>query len=75
MERYKNLSGESGVAAYEIGDDYIRVEFKDGATYLYNNAVTGAHNIEEMKKLANNGKGLNSYISRHVRKKYASKSS
>jgi len=27
MERYKNRSGNSGVVAYEIGDDSIAVEF------------------------------------------------
>jgi hypothetical protein len=73
MERYKNLSGISGVAAYETGSDYIKVEFKDGGSYLYNNAVTGIRNIEEMKKLASSGKGLNTYINSHVRKAYASK--
>lgn len=40
MERYKNLNGDSGVATYEIGQDFIRVEFKTGAIYLYTNART-----------------------------------
>ncbi|MEA3494262.1 MAG: hypothetical protein U9R38_07780 [Candidatus Margulisiibacteriota bacterium] len=73
MERYKNLSGKSGVAAFENGEDNIIVQFKDGGKYLYNNAVTGAGHIVEMKKLAISGRGLNSYINRHVRKAYASK--
>ena len=73
MERYKNLSGISGVAAYEIGSDYIKVNFKDGGSYLYNNAKTGIRNIEEMKKLAGVGRGLNTYINGHVKKAYASK--
>lgn len=73
MERYKNLSGSSGVVAYEIGPDFIRVQFADGAVYLYNNAITGLHNIEHMKQLAKNGQGLNSFINTTVRKAYARK--
>lgn len=31
MEHYKNIGGDSGVAAYEIGQGSITVQFKDGA--------------------------------------------
>jgi len=41
MERYKNLGGDSGVTAYEIGQGSITVQFKDGAVYLYNNQSAG----------------------------------
>lgn len=73
MERYKNLSGDSGVAAYEIGPDFIRVQFTDGALYLYTYASAGSHNIEQMKQLARKGQGLNSFINTTVRKLYARK--
>jgi len=73
MERYKNLGGDSGVVAYEIADDSIKVEFSDGSLYLYNYQSAGSDNIEQMKGLAIAGKGLNSFINRNVRKKYASK--
>ena len=73
MERYKNLGGDSGVSAYEIGDDYIKVEFNDGSLYLYNYGSAGSHNIEHMKTLAVNGRGLNGFINTNVKKKYASK--
>jgi hypothetical protein len=73
MERYNNLSGDSGVVAYEVGPDFIRVQFSDGAVYLYNNASAGLHNIEHMKQLARNGQGLNSFINTAVRKAYARK--
>ena len=34
MERYNNIGGDSGVSAYEIGDDYIIVKFSGtGRTY------------------------------------------
>jgi len=74
MQQYKNISGDSGVVAYETGDDYIKVKFIDGAVYLYTNAVTGQHHINQMKKLAATGLGLSAYISKHVRNRYAAKS-
>lgn len=73
METYKNLGGDSNVSSFEIGNDYIKVEFNDRAIYVYTYASAGNHNIEEMKDLATNGEGLNSFINRYVRKKYASK--
>lgn len=73
VERYKNLSGNSGVAAYEIGEDSIKVEFRDGHRYLYTYQSAGKENIEHMKELAITGRGLNTFISRYVRKRYASR--
>lgn len=73
MERYRNLNGDSGVVAYEDGPDFIRVQFSDGAIYLYTNVSAGTHNIERMKQLAKNGQGLNSFINLNVRKAYARK--
>jgi hypothetical protein len=73
MERYKNLGGDSGVSAYEIGDDSITVQFTSGAVYLYTYKGAGSSNIEKMKLLAAAGKGLNSYIKRYVNKGYESK--
>ena len=73
MQRYRNLSGDSGVVAYEIGRDSIDVKFKDGWTYLYTYASAGPSQIEEMKKLAVAGQGLCKYIVQHVHKSYAAK--
>jgi hypothetical protein len=73
MQSYLNLGGDSGVIAYEIGEDFIIVEFKDRSQYLYNYAMTGSGNVERMKQFAISGRGLNSYISRTVRKLYAAK--
>ena len=70
MEKYKNLRGTSGVSAYEIGYDNIKVKFKDGIVYVYNNSVTGSQNINTMKTLALNGMGLNTFINKSVRKMY-----
>jgi len=73
MERYKDIDGDSGVAGYEIGPDYIRVKFSDGSVYLYTYASAGPNNIEEMKRLAATGEGLNAFIIKNVRKRYAKK--
>ncbi len=73
MERYSNLGGNSGIAAYESGPDFIRVQFSDGAVYLYTYASAGSHNIERMKQLARSGQGLNSFINTNARKAYARK--
>lgn len=73
MERYKNLSGNSGIAFYEIESESITVQFTTGATYLYNYKSAGQHHIEQMKALAIAGRGLNSYIIGNVNKRYARK--
>jgi hypothetical protein len=44
MERYKNLGGDSGVVAYEIGADSIKVGFSDGSLYLYTYGSAGQYN-------------------------------
>lgn len=73
MEDYRNLGGDSGVAAYEIGAEFIRVEFKDGSIYLYTYSSAGSHKIEHMKQLARGGEGLNAFINTDVRKAYERK--
>ena len=73
MERYANRSGDSGVAAYQIGTNYIWVQFTSGHVYEYTYASAGAANIETMKTLARDGRGLCSFIKRHVDKKYSRK--
>lgn len=58
MQRYKNLGGDSNVKAYEIGDDYIIVEFGGGRHYMYDYQTTGEKAVEVMKELALSGRGL-----------------
>lgn len=70
MQRYAKYGGDSGVAAFEIGDDRIIVQFNDGSLYLYTNGSAGRSNVERMKQLAKAGQGLNEYINRWVRKSY-----
>jgi len=73
MEGYANRSGNSGVAAFQIGDDYIWVQFTSGAIYEYTYSSAGAGNIEEMKTYASLGSGLCSFIKRYVNKNYSRK--
>ncbi|CAG4887410.1 hypothetical protein R70241_00424 [Paraburkholderia saeva] len=76
VETYLNRSGDSGVSAYEIGDDFIAVQFRpSGDVYWYTRASVGARHLAAMKDLALKGRGLSTYISAHpdVREGYAKK--
>ena len=64
-QRYLNRSGNSGVTAYEIGEDYIWVEFVGGARYLYTRCGVGSNRLAAMQELALDGQGLSSFIGRH----------
>jgi len=76
MQPYSNLSGDSGVLAYQIGAVYIIVQFKHGqyTFYKYTYASAGSGVIETLKALAQQGRGLNSYISTN-KPGYSSKAS
>ena len=75
MTPYCNLSGESNVVSYEITEDSIHVVFRSGThrNYLYNSVKPGRATVDQMKSLAEQGRGLNSYISRVVRSNFARK--
>jgi len=75
MQRYANLSGHSGVVAYEFDADSITIKFAGGDRYLYTKDSAGAAHIVRMCELAESGRGLTTYISQHVRDRYAKKSS
>ena len=73
MERYRNLDGNSGVAAFRIGDAFIEVRFEEGGTYLYNHDTPGARDVAAMQRHARAGRGLATYINQHVRDRYAAR--
>lgn len=75
MQTYKDIDRDSGIARYEYGADWIEIEFKTGSTrlYRYTYASAGQGNVENMKLLAEQGEGLNSFIMRNVANRYASK--
>jgi hypothetical protein len=73
MPAYANLGGKSNVKSYEFGDGFIRVTFKDGRTYVYDYPTTGKAMVDQMIILARAGQGLNSFVTRVVKSRYASK--
>lgn len=73
MHRYRNTSGESGVVAYDIDKDAITIEFTGGERYLYTERSAGAENIARMQELAREGRGLSTFVSQHIRSRYARK--
>ena len=74
MRPYRRLNPDSGARAFDAGPDWIKVQFADGRTYLYSYASAGPFLVEQMKLLARAGKGLCTFISRHARDKYATRS-
>lgn len=73
MERYKNLGGQSGIVEYEIMVNGITIRFRDGWNYLYNTQSTSPDNIRQMQQFAVQGRGLNSFITRVVRRGFLRK--
>ena len=74
MRKYKNISRDSGVTAFEIGNDYIKIKFRGPEIYTYNYIKPGKPRVEVMKTLALEGRGLSTFISQEVRDDYFSKS-
>lgn len=71
MQPYLNSTGKSNIDAYEIGADFIRVSFANGTTYTYDYDSTGEDNVDEMKRLAESGSGLNGFINKFAKESYA----
>lgn len=73
METYQNLSGNSGVKAYETGTGYIKVLFAEGTVYVYSYRNPGKAHVDHMQMLAVKGKGLSTYIAQQVKGQYEEK--
>ena len=73
MQRYGDVDRDSGVRSFEIGSDFIRVEFYDNDVYLYTYRSAGRNRIEQMKRRALAGDGLNAYINSNVKRDYQRK--
>lgn len=65
MQRYANLSGNSGVTGYEIRPAAIVVRFQGGERYEYTEASASAGVIAAMQQLARSGRGLSTFIAQH----------
>ena len=70
MQNYTNSIRGSNVIGYEIGDNFIIAQFKDYKTYKYSYQRAGSPYVEQMKQLASQGHGLNSFINKYVKKLY-----
>ena len=70
---YGNPGRDSGVRYFALGPSFIRIWFKDGGGYEYDHRKPGAQHVAEMKRLAEEGRGLATYINQHVGKNYARK--
>ena len=73
MQRYDDPDENSFVIGYEIFREAIRVHFRDGSVYLYNYFTPGSEKVEQLKRLAVIGGGLDAYIREHIRHRYATK--
>jgi len=75
MTRYRNLNGNSNIISYETTEDSIHVVFKSGThrNYLYNQVRPGKDVVDRMKVFAEQGQGLNSYITTTVKSSFAKK--
>lgn len=71
MKKYGNTSGNSGVVAYDIGPDWIKIKFRShDLPYRYSYNKAGIKHVEKMKSLALKGKDLATYINKYVRELY-----
>lgn len=73
LTRYADLDRDSGVSAYAFGRDFILVEFRSHDLYRYDYRAPGRAAVQTMKRLAAAGRGLATFINRHVRDRYAEK--
>ena len=63
LQPYKGRP-DSGVRAFQIGENYIIVQFKKEEIYLYDEERICKENINKMKEKALAAKGLSTYITR-----------
>ncbi|MDH4330625.1 MAG: hypothetical protein OEV93_03685 [Candidatus Moranbacteria bacterium] len=78
MEPYGNVSGDSSVEAYKIGDDFIQIKFYPSTglsrtNYLFTYESAGKENVERMKEMAKEGRGLNHFAKYSMIGKYSKK--
>jgi hypothetical protein len=67
MHPYKNLSKNAGILAYDFAGNDIIVKFTNNVIYLYTEKENGKEQIEKMKKLAEKGEGLTTYINQNIK--------
>jgi len=65
MKPYKDYDNDSNIEAYEYGNDWITVRFKDDSEYDYSNEIITPYVLNQMKLLADEGNGLNAFINKN----------
>lgn len=66
MRPYSSKGGKkSGVTAFQIGRDYIVVQFNDSSIYKYSTRSAGNDAIQITIKLAKASQGLSTYIAQN----------
>jgi hypothetical protein len=65
LKLYANLGGDSGIHSYEYDADSITVVFTHHGPYRYSARGVGSAHVARMKRLADSGRGLNTYINMH----------
>jgi hypothetical protein len=73
LQYYANLDGDSSVEGYDEENDSIIVYFSDGSAYEYTRQSVGNEYLERMKRLAEQGEGLNAFIMKHAHFAYSRK--
>ena len=71
---YNPTNSNTGVLNYELLPGAIILEFRHSPhRYLYNADAPGPEHVRAMTHLALAGRGLSTYVSRHVHEHYARK--
>ncbi len=73
MQPYQSRSRNSGVVAFDLGEDSIELEFRDGSRYRYDAHRPGLEQVARMQQLALGGRGLTTFVNQNVRDRYAAK--
>jgi hypothetical protein len=62
MKPYRDTDNDSNIEAYEYGEDWITIRFKDDSEYEYEGSRITHYKLNQMKVLADRGDGLNAFI-------------
>lgn len=62
MKTYKDYDNDSNIEAYDYGEDWITIRFKDATEYEYEGEHVSFYVLNQMKALADAGEGLNAFV-------------
>lgn len=65
MKPYRDGDNDSNIEAFEYGDDWITIRFKDNSEYAYTSDRVSFYVLAQMKSLADAGDGLNAFINKN----------